>query len=377
MRPATDRCPGVLRAFAAADGALIRLRRPGGRLATSVLSGLVAAAQEWGTPFLHLTSRANLQLRGLPDPLPASFVDAVAGLGLLPSPTHERVRNIVASPWSAHAGEMRRLVGEVDERLCASPELARLPGRFLVVVDDGSRHLLELPYDLGYLRTAPGEGVLLAAGGWSRPVSAPEAAAAVIRVATHFARLRAAGDDAARRAWQVSELPPTCDLFDGFRRTAPVPAPPPVSGELDGDLVVTVPLGRLDAAQAEALSRVTDEVVLTPWRQLVLPGAAGITSRRLASRRLREAGLICEAGTGWEGLTACVGAPYCRRTTLRTGLLAAQIAGRRADLAGHPTRIHLSGCERHCGAPAQQHLDLTDPTDLQEALMTLNGTGVG
>ena len=51
--------------------------------------------------------------------------------GLLPSATHERVRNIVASPLSGRAGgnlDVRPWVGELDAAICAEPRLAELGG---------------------------------------------------------------------------------------------------------------------------------------------------------------------------------------------------------------------------------------------------------
>ena len=77
---------------------MVRLRLPGGRVPVRTLRRLSDLSTAYGNGVLQLTSRAGLQLRGLPDPLPEAFVDAVAATGLLPSTTHERVRNIVASP---------------------------------------------------------------------------------------------------------------------------------------------------------------------------------------------------------------------------------------------------------------------------------------
>ena len=78
---------------------------PAGGSPVRTLRRLAELAAAYGNGVLQLTSRAGLQLRGLPDPLPAAFVDAVVGAGLLPSASHERVRNIVASPLTGlHGG---------------------------------------------------------------------------------------------------------------------------------------------------------------------------------------------------------------------------------------------------------------------------------
>ena len=71
---------------------------------------------------MELTSRANIQLRAITDT--AAVADIVAAAGLLPSQTHERVRNIVASPLSGRVGgtaDIRGLVTELDEAIHPSP----------------------------------------------------------------------------------------------------------------------------------------------------------------------------------------------------------------------------------------------------------------
>ncbi|MGW4248717.1 precorrin-3B synthase, partial [Nocardia sp. NPDC004722] len=93
-----DSCPGVLRLHEAADGPLARIRVPGGRLSPEQLQSLAAAAVDLGDGNIELTSRGNVQLRQVRDA--AALTDRLTEAGLLPSATHERVRNIIASPLS-------------------------------------------------------------------------------------------------------------------------------------------------------------------------------------------------------------------------------------------------------------------------------------
>ncbi|MFC7642028.1 hypothetical protein ACFQX6_14390 [Streptosporangium lutulentum] len=81
---------------AAADGGLARVRVPGGRLTTSQLRELAGAASTYGSGVIELTSRANVQVRGLGEG--GGFAARMAAAGLLPSATHERIRNVLASP---------------------------------------------------------------------------------------------------------------------------------------------------------------------------------------------------------------------------------------------------------------------------------------
>src|SRR5689334_16788484 len=108
-----DACPGALQVHQAADGALARVRLPGGMITAHQLQALAHAANEWGSPAMELTSRGSLQIRGITNT--AAVADAVADAGLLPSESHERVRNIVASPLSGRVGGVADVLGLVAE----------------------------------------------------------------------------------------------------------------------------------------------------------------------------------------------------------------------------------------------------------------------
>ena len=104
----SDRCPGVLRPHLAADGAMVRIRIPGGQTTGAALDRLGELAQSYGNGLLQLTSRGSVQIRGLPEVLPDLLADGIAAAGFLPSPSHDRVRNIVATPLTGLYGGQRR-----------------------------------------------------------------------------------------------------------------------------------------------------------------------------------------------------------------------------------------------------------------------------
>ncbi|MCV7124863.1 precorrin-3B synthase, partial [Mycobacterium lacus] len=80
-----DACPGALRVHQAADGALVRVRLPGGIITAAQLATLARLSSGVGSGTLELTARGNVQLRGIRDVEAAA--GALAAAGLLPSAT--------------------------------------------------------------------------------------------------------------------------------------------------------------------------------------------------------------------------------------------------------------------------------------------------
>jgi len=270
-----DLCPGVLRPWPADDGALVRLRLPGGRTTWGQLGGLLGVAEEYGDGRVHLTSRANLQLRGLPggDCLPGEVVDAITATGLLPHPSHELVRNIMASPLTGLVGgraDLGPVVTALDEGLVAHPSLARLPGRFLFALDDGRGDVAGRPLDLGCVAVSDTEAQLrIGAEHWGPVVPLDEVAPRLVGLARAFLTVRGEGPDA---AWHVDELPTTPDGQPRDPRTY-VESDPPAYGDLGRGLShVPVPDGVVDRDLFEALPR--EGLVVTPWRSLVTGSVA-------------------------------------------------------------------------------------------------------
>lgn len=389
-RAGPDACPGALSVHAAADGGLARVRLPGGRVAAAALAALAAAAAELGSGVLELTSRGNVQLRGLGPGSEGELSGRLRAAGLLPSDTHERVRNIVASPLTGLlAGDrpdVSALVAALDAGLRADPGLAGLPGRFLFAVDDGAADVTALGADVGLLAAGTGTYALLLGGvdpGLRPPAHA--AVAGALAAARAFLAERAAQGSA---AWRIAELPggraavaarlrraqiPCLDGSGGPAEVAtaltvpraPEPGPHP---QRDGRvaLVVLVPAGRLDAAAARALAAAAGPAALrvTPWRSVVLPGLDAGSVDAVAAA-LGAHGLVTDPGSAWAGVSACAGRPGCARAVADVRAAAAAVVpGPRAAAPGaRPLPVHWAACERRCGRPPGSYVDVLATAD--------------
>ncbi len=98
MRVGASFCPGILHAVPAQDGMLIRVRVPGGLVQANQLRAVAAISSTFADGQLEITSRANLQLRGIATPDLPQVATALSQAGLLPSSQHDRVRNLVTQP---------------------------------------------------------------------------------------------------------------------------------------------------------------------------------------------------------------------------------------------------------------------------------------
>jgi precorrin-3B synthase len=270
----------MTRPWLADDGALVRLRLVGGSLPAPALGQLVRTAGEFGDGNVYLTKRANIQLRGIghrDGRLPTGLLTRVRDAGLLPSETHDLVRNVMVSPLTGRVGgraDLRPVGGALDRLLLADRSCAALPGRFLFVLDDGRGDLAERTSDLAAVALDARTAQLRAGRAqWGPVVAVDEVAEALLSLAKEFLAARGEGSAA---AWHVDEL--RDPLLDGPRdvRTRVTSGRPPYGRhrQVDGRDVehLPVPDGTLTPELAErVLSRAGGEVVVTPWRSVLLP----------------------------------------------------------------------------------------------------------
>nr|WP_232246749.1 cobalamin biosynthesis protein CobG [Kitasatospora mediocidica] len=346
-----DACPGALRLHTADDGALARVRVPGGLLSSGQALVLADAATALGDGALETTSRGNVQLRGLPADAGAELGARLRAAGLLPSDTHDRVRNIVASPLAGLPGggpDLRGWVRELDA-LLQSSEIARaLSGRFLFALDDGTGDVAALDADVTLIAQPVGSALLrLGRSADAAPVADPVRAA--LAAAEAFVGLRSG-------TWRVCEADPDGALLAGRLGLEPRPLPVlpgtrPAVGAREGALCVGLRFGRATAEQWRLLAAQADELRVTPWRGVVLPGADPAALPALAA-----AGLRTDPGSAWERATACTGAPGCAKALADVRAEAAAALDATAGPAGRP--VHWSGCERRCGHPVGDWVDV-------------------
>lgn len=390
-----DACPGTLRLHRADDGALARVRVPGGVLSADRADALLAVAGRFGDAELHLTSRGNVQLRGLDAECGGGPAELLGAAGLLPSAAHERARNIVASPLAGLDGSpsVGGWLSELDGLVCGSAAAAELSGRFLFALDSGRGDVEALGADVTL--TAEGGDCLLRVGAADEVFRLPAADGPRAALLAAEAFLRAARDSG---AWRVKDLPE--DVRAALVRTIGAtagpavhrprpgavkgPAPGPVTARDHSttapvDVTVTaisvgVPLGRLAPDQWRVLTETARrygnersgyELRLTPWRGIIIPGPFGQSGpsgqsgpAAKALDTLAAAGLITGPDSPWTGVGACIGHPGCAKSLSDVRAEAGAAVGPVGRLP-----VYWSGCERRCGHPHGEWIDVVVTPD--------------
>jgi precorrin-3B synthase len=336
-----------LQVHQAADGALVRVRLPGGVITAAQLAALAQASARYGSGTLELTARGNVQIRGITDA--SAVADAVTAAGLLPSATHERVRNIAASPLAGRVGnrpDVRGWVTELDSAIQAEPLLAQLPGRFWFSVDDGRADVSGLAADVGAHAVHGGALLLLAGRETGIRLPAPDVVPTMVAVAKRFVEVRG-------KAWRIAELSDVGNVLPGAASgSAFAPQLRPPVGWIEQDdgqiaLGAAVPLGSLPVRVAEFLAAIEAPLVITPWRSVLVcdldEGVADVALRVLAPM-----GLVFDDVSPWLSVSACTGSPGCEHSAADVRADAAAVVESADTAAQHR---HFVGCERACGAP--------------------------
>ncbi|TRD22672.1 cobalamin biosynthesis protein CobG [Palleronia caenipelagi] len=308
-------CPGALKPMMSGDGLIVRVRAWQGRLSAEQAAGVADLAARFGSGLIDLTSRANLQIRGVRDY--QAVLDGMAALGLLDDSVEvETRRNILTQPfWEP--GDLTDRLGRI--LLDVLPMLPDLPPKFGFALDTGAEPVLrDDPADIRLERIGDALYVRRDGATVADSVSEEDAVPVLFDVAQQFASMRA--PDQRRMRDFVSAEGQSGDVLGAYH-TQP--------GPCEQGFLAGIPFGALTADDLRRAAEAGSAIRLTPWRMVLIEGAA-------------------QAPEGWLGtpdprLTAdaCPGAPYCQEASVETRPLALELA---PVIPG----LHVSGCTKGC-----------------------------
>lgn len=328
-------CPGALRPMQSGDGLVVRVRPFGGRLEAAQVAGLAELAERYGNGLIDVTSRANLQIRGVSEQGHRRLLDGLALLRLLdPDSDIEARRNILVTPFWNSGDETQALAAELEEALADSA--LDLPTKFGFAIDDGkSRVLAGDSADVRIERDRDGRLLVRADGArLGRSVARGEAVSTALALANWFITSGGAKGGRGRMAAHIAagaELPQS---VSGETEPAPVMAASR-PGHYPHGALVGVAFGQMLHTTLHQFSGCGHALRMTPWRMVLSEGKREMPS---------GAGLITEPYDPALRVIACSGAPRCREAHADTRALASALAPRIAL----DTRLHVSGCAKGC-----------------------------
>ena len=335
-------CPGALRPMLSGDGWVVRVRPALGRLTQAQAAGIAVLSRRHGNGLIDLSSRANVQIRGVTEAGRTPLIEGLRALCLTdPDAATEARRNIVVTPFWTNGDDSHRIATALGH-LLAAPDAPDLPGKFGFAVDAGPTPVLQgMPADITVERGP--EGLLLRAdgAGGGKPVTAETAATEGIGLARWFLKTGGAQGGRGRMA---RHLAAGAVLPDGFARPVVAGAVPPVPGPHPAGWLAALAFGQCTAETFAALAGL-GALRMTPWRMLLVEGLAV---------RPDLSGLIHDARDPLLRVIACTGAPACPQALQPTRPLARALAPH----VPPDSTLHVSGCAKGCAHPGPAALTL-------------------
>jgi precorrin-3B synthase len=338
-------CPGALRPMLSGDGLVVRVRPHGGRLDARQAAGVAAVASHYGNGLIDVTSRANLQIRGVSDRSHLPLLDGLAQLGLLDGDAEtESRRNILVTPFWSMGDETPLLAAELELALAQSA--LDLPTKFGFAIDDGSERVLAgASADVRIERDRAGGLVVRADGArLGRSMARGEAVKAALALAEWFVASDGAKGGRGRMAAHIGAGARLPEALRGDAEPAPIGAARR-PGLCPQGAIVGVAFGQLSHAALSHLAARAQALRMTPWRMMLVEGVQEMPC---------SADLITEADDPALRVIACSGAPRCREAHADTRALAAALAPHIAS----NTRLHVSGCAKGCAHPGPTSITL-------------------
>lgn len=346
-------CPGAYRPMESGDGLVVRVRPALGQVTPDQARGLADLARRHGNGIVELTSRANLQIRGVTEAAHPALIDGLGTLGLLdPDPEVEGRRNIVLDPFRPLGADDRqtRLAAGLARDM-QDPALAELPSKFGFVVDAGPHRRLDGVS--GDIRIeACGDALIVRPDGHEKgrlAANVEDAVAMAHDLALWFFASGGVGSDGrgrmARHIATGASLPPK---LSGDLAPSP-PAAPARPGLYTGGACVAAAFGQLEAEALHGLADAGAPVLrITPWRMVFLPRTEDL------GPFTNTLGLITDPDDPLLRVTACTGAPGCKQASVETRALARRLA----EVLPRDKTLHVSGCAKGCAHPAPANLTL-------------------
>lgn len=403
LEPTTDFlpvCPGLFYATPARDGILSRIRIPGGIINSQQGRVLAEFAERFGEGYVHVTNRANLQIRKTQGVTP-EVLTTLQKVGLAATLTEvDHLRNIMASPTagidSLELIDTRPLVKQLDTYICGHPELKGLSAKFSVAFDGGGAvRVCEQPNEIIFRAIALCEDCaavekniyfqLILGDATNILLQPKECLSVVVAIAqvyldnvdktlTRKLRLKHLLQDKGVE-WYLQQaerylpfpllkrLKSTLDKSINPQNYNYLGVHPQRQAGLDY-IGIILPLGQLLSKQLHSLTDLAQTygsgtLRLTPWQNLLISDIPNSSIPHVKDE-IERLGLHWNANQIQGSLVACTGKTGCTSSATDTKKQALDLADylKKHITLDVPVKIHFSGCPKSCAYHGKSDITL-------------------
>ncbi|UXM96215.1 precorrin-3B synthase [Bartonella sp. HY329] len=375
-------CPGLFRMPASADGGICRIKLEQGQVDATQLRALAKLVDGFGDGLLEVTTRANVQIRGVTADNSASLSQKLVMAGFGPKIKNgDDVRNIMVNPTAGFdplaLRDIRPFAQELS--LYVQTHYQNLSPKFSFLIDGGeSCAVLDHKSDI-WLSLCD-EGQNFAFGVASCPTTSTSRTQALGKIVFEqghqliyalidllFERQKYAPQ--LQRMKHLQEAISNEDIIaylksrqldiypaDHFIRNSKTSHYLGIYASLKADhyyLGVKPPLARLTPLMLNLLANIVDEytqgqgLIFTPWQSIIFANCS-LKQANDINNILAEQGFIVDINDVRGKIIACAGAPKCAKALSNTLLDAENLAS--LLLPDDLDNVHLTGCPKSCAA---------------------------
>ena len=329
-------CPSALRPMKSGDGLLVRIKPNFGQLNSKQLLVLADCLDDFGNGLVDITSRTNLQIRGVKEQNYSNLILKLQAEGLLGKSEKLDRLNVIVPPFIRKNSLTWRCASQVYSSV---ENLPLLPEKFGFCIDcEESRYLTNQSGDI-FIEGSSGSGLLLRCAGLKKAFSTDEnnLISDVKKIIGWY--LEKQNSEETERPMRMRDVVSKNRFPWKTSNELKKPLLEEVTvGSYQGYFVLAAPFGQLKSEHLRKLAAVNKKVQFTINRMLIVESLPG-----------KDHGLIDEPQDNRLKMNVCPGAPHCSSATIKTRHLAESLAHQKEFIIGR--KVHISGCTKGCASP--------------------------
>lgn len=329
-------CPSALRPMKSGDGLLVRIKPKYGLLNSNQLLLLANCSDDFGNGLLDVTSRTNLQIRGVKEQNYSNLILKLQTQGLVSTSEKLDRLNVIVPPFIQKNSLTWRCVSQIYSSVESLP---LLPEKFGFCIDcDESRYLSDKSGDL-FIEGNSGSELMLRCAGLKEALSTDEnnLIGDVKKIIGWYLEKQTVEENERpirmRDVVSQNKFPwkTSSELKKPLSKELTV-------GSYQSYFILAAPFGQLKSEHLRKLAAVNKKVQFTINRMLIVESLPD-----------KNHGLVDEPKDNRLKMDVCPGAPHCSSATIKTRHLAESLAHQKEFIVGR--KVHISGCSKGCASP--------------------------